>query len=83
MTWTKSETWKGCFIIKHSLFKSSGLCHEIIVTAIKPFKENKRKGSKDDGMDYEFYVHGNLMLELVNYAIIFKGLRLYKRKPKG
>ena len=27
-------------------------------------------------MEYEFYVHGNLMLELVNYAIIFKGLRL-------
>ena len=37
-------------------------------------------------MDYGFYVHGNLkifdlMQELVNYATIFKGLRLNKRKP--
>ena len=33
-------------------------------------------------MNYEIYVHGNLnlMLEFVNYAIIFKRLRLNKRK---
>ena len=37
-------------------------------------------------MNYDFYVHGNLKnfdltLELVNNAIIFKGLTLNKRKP--